>query len=68
MKEISTRKKEKLTSLNVNILKGGLENSEFYNNVTSKQVKDNLFKRINNTANTLNIEEKDSDQILLDLE
>jgi paired amphipathic helix protein Sin3a len=42
LKEIQTRKKEKKTSLNLNIVKGGTENFEFYSTLNLKFLKDNV--------------------------
>jgi paired amphipathic helix protein Sin3a len=42
LKEITTRKKDKLTTTNVNIIKGGIENFEFYTSMNLKILKENL--------------------------
>jgi histone deacetylase complex regulatory component SIN3 len=47
LKEIITRKKDKLTSSNINIIKGGVENFEFYTTMNLKMLKDNVSKLTN---------------------
>jgi histone deacetylase complex regulatory component SIN3 len=46
IKEILTRKKEKLMSNNINILKGGVETVEFYTSMNLKYFKENISKII----------------------
>ena len=45
IKEIKSKKKEKITSTNINLLKGGNENCEFYSTMPLKSLKDILNNR-----------------------
>ena len=45
MKEISNRKKDKLTTTNINVLKGGNDNSEFFTTLNLKYIKENILKK-----------------------
>jgi histone deacetylase complex regulatory component SIN3 len=42
MKEIITRKKDKLSSTNLNVLKGGIENFEYYTSMSLKNTKETI--------------------------
>jgi len=60
VKEISQRKKDKLNTNNINILKGGVENFEFYITINLKFFKENIartLKEIENTPTTIPSEE-----------
>ena len=46
IKEIKLKKKEKFISSNINVLKGGNENCEFYSSIPLKNIKDILNSRI----------------------
>ena len=45
LKEIINRKKDKLTTTNINVLKGGTDNSEFFTSLNLKYVKENILKK-----------------------
>ena len=45
LKEIVNRKKDKLTTTNINVLKGGTDNSEFFTSLNLKYVKENILKK-----------------------
>ena len=45
LKEIVNRKKDKLITTNVNVLKGGNDNSEFFTTLNLKYVKENILKK-----------------------
>ena len=45
LKEIVNRKKDKLTTANINVLKGGNDNSEFFTTLNLKYVKENILKK-----------------------
>ena len=45
LREIVNRKKDKLTTTNINVLKGGNDNSEFFTTLNLKYVKENILKR-----------------------
>jgi paired amphipathic helix protein Sin3a len=44
LKEINLRKKEKLSTNNINILKGGIENFEFYTTMNTKNLREYVHK------------------------
>ena len=45
LKEIANRKKDKLTTTNINVLKGGNDNSEFFTTLNLKYIKENILKK-----------------------
>ena len=45
LREIVNRKKDKLTTTNINVLKGGNDNSEFFTTLNLKYGKDNILKK-----------------------
>ena len=45
LREIMNRKKDKLTTTNINVLKGGNDNSEFFTTLNLKYVKENILKK-----------------------
>ena len=45
LREIVNRKKDKLTTTNINVLKGGNDNSEFFTTLNLKYVKENILKK-----------------------
>ena len=45
LKEIVNRKKDKLTTSNINVLKGGNDNSEFFTTLNLKYMKENILKK-----------------------
>ena len=45
LREITSRKKDKLTTTNINVLKGGNDNSEFFTTLNLKYVKENILKK-----------------------
>ena len=45
LREIAIRKKDKLTTTNINVLKGGNDNSEFFTTLNLKYVKENILKK-----------------------
>ena len=45
LKEIINRKKDKLITTNINVLKGGNDNSEFFTTLNLKYVKENILKK-----------------------
>ena len=45
LKEIVGRKKDKLITTNINVLKGGNDNSEFFTTLNLKYVKENILKK-----------------------
>jgi histone deacetylase complex regulatory component SIN3 len=45
LREIINRKKDKLTTTNINVLKGGNDNSEFFTTLNLKYVKENILKK-----------------------
>ena len=53
LKEITNRKKDKLTTTNVNVLKGGNDNSEFFTTLNLKYIKENILKRTNNLSSLI---------------
>ena len=53
IKEIKTKKKEKSTTSNINILKGGNENCEFYSTMPLKSLKEIFNNRIKDTEDDI---------------
>ena len=45
LREIINRKKDKLITTNINVLKGGNDNSEFFTTLNLKYVKENILKK-----------------------
>ena len=45
LREIANRKKDKLTTTNINVLKGGNDNSEFFTTLNLKYIKENILKK-----------------------
>ena len=45
LREIISRKKDKMTTTNINVLKGGNDNSEFFTTLNLKYVKENILKK-----------------------
>ena len=45
LREIAHRKKDKLTNTNINVLKGGNDNSEFFTTLNLKYIKENILKK-----------------------
>ena len=45
LREIAIRKKDKLTTTNINVLKGGNDNSEFFTTLNLKYIKENILKK-----------------------
>ena len=45
LREILNRKKDKLITSNINVLKGGTDNSEFFTTLNLKYVKENILKK-----------------------
>ena len=45
LKEIANRKKDKLTTTNINVLKGGNDNSEFFTTLNLKYDKENILNK-----------------------
>ena len=45
LREILNRKKDKITTTNINVLKGGNDNSEFFTTLNLKYVKENILKK-----------------------
>ena len=45
LREIANRKKDKLTNTNINVLKGGNDNSEFFTTLNLKYIKENILKK-----------------------
>jgi paired amphipathic helix protein Sin3a len=58
MKEITQRKKDKQNSTNINILKGGVENFDFYTSMNLKNIKEQIDCKLDNFL-------KDKEYILL---
>ena len=44
LREIANRKKDKLTTTNINVLKGGNDNSEFFTTLNLKYIKEKIYK------------------------
>ena len=45
LREIANRKKDKLTTTNINVLKGGNDNSEFFTTLNLKYIKEKILKK-----------------------
>ena len=53
LKEVLNRKKDKLTTSNSNVLKGGTDNSEFFTTLNLKYQDDDLLKKTKNLSNPI---------------
>lgn len=56
IKEITQRKRDKVSTTNLNILKGGVENFEFYITMNLKFFKENVIKTLKQIENNTNLD------------
>ena len=53
LREIISRKKDKMTTTNINVLKGGNDNSEFFTTLNLKYVKENILKKTKDLSSSI---------------
>lgn len=63
LKEIINRKKDKQTTSNLNVLKGGTDNSEFFTSLNLKFHKENVIKQTNQTSASILLNDIDLDSM-----
>lgn len=64
IKEMSMRKKEKMVTSNSNILKGGIDNFEFFYSINLKYAKENINKIVKSSDDEILLKDFDQNSIL----
>ena len=59
LREIINRKKDKMTTTNINVLKGGNDNSEFFTTLNLKYLKENILKKTKDLSSLILLENID---------